>query len=72
MPSQEVHFSEFHRALDEILTPRCRHVLLDIMSLEVDVLLLLMPWLARLQMRNLTALFLSPTGYGEAGPRLSR
>jgi len=69
--SREVHFGEFHKVLEGILTPRCRHLLLDITSLEVDVLLLLMPLLAHLRMGNLTVLFLSPTSYGEAGPRLS-
>jgi len=67
---EEVHFSNLGPALADTLTPQCLHILLDVTSLEVDALLLLMPLLARYPMRNLTALFLSPTTYAEHGSRL--
>jgi hypothetical protein len=70
--AEKVHFSELGEALANILTCNCQHVLCDVTSIEVDVLLLLMPLLANCRMKNLTALFLSPAGYAERGPRLSR
>jgi hypothetical protein len=69
---QDVHFSDLSKALDGVLTLHSQHVVLDITSIEVDVLLLLMPLLARCGMKTFTALFVSPAGYGERGPRISQ
>jgi len=68
----DVHFSDLSKALDGVLTLHSQHVVLDITSIEVDVLLLLMPLLARCGMKTFTALFVSPAGYGERGPRISQ